>query len=347
MKFHTFLAVAAITLTGCKSTLVPESTTMITLPSCCASPDGMTIGKDGNIYLSINNAGEGFKFKNSGKIMRITKDDKIEHVFTLPPHPQTKVASPLGLVFAKDGNLYVSDNQAFAGGKNASRLLKITMKDNKAMKCETVAEGFMMANGITTIGDYIYINETNIDGSVKPMISGVYRFKLSELNPTQPIKVTGVNHPNFFLKVETNYKNDLMKVGANGIVADSKGNLYVCNFGESSILKVTLKSNGDVDKVTTLCKGQGLESTDGLQIDKEDNLWVADFMGNAVAYVDTENGKVNIIAKNKPGNGGLGKLDAPSECIRRGNKVYVSNIDITYGPNKADKLQTISVIKLK
>ena len=343
------LLATCATFVGCKtqSEFSPKAPTAITLPGNCDSPDGMTLAKDGNIYLSMNGTGIDFKFKNSGKIMRITKNDKLEEVFILPKHPKTKVASPMGLVFAKDGNLYVSDNQSFAGGKNLSRLLKLTIKGSKVVKCETVAEGFMMSNGITTIGDYLYINETNIDASKKPMISGVYRFKLSELDAKKPIKVTGVDHPNFFLKVETNYKNDLMKVGANGIAADSKGNLFICNFGEASILKVTLKENGEVNQVTTLCKGQGLESTDGLQIDSEDNLWVADFMGNAVACVDSQTGKVTIIAKNAPGNGDHGQLDAPSECIRRGDKLYVSNIDITYGPNKADEKQNISVIILK
>jgi len=311
------------------------------------SPDGMTIGKDGYVYLSMNAAGDGFKFPHPAKIMRISPDDKLEEFVTLPPHPETKVASPLGIVFGPDGNLYVSDNQAFAGGKQASRLLQVIIKDGKPESTGVVAEGFNMANGITTRGDYIYINETNIDADAKPMISGVYRFKVSELDPAKPIKVTGVDHSNFFLKVETDYANDLMKVGANGIDFDSKGNLYVCNFGEASVLKVTLKADGSVDQVTTLCKGQGLESTDGCHIDQDDNLWVADFMGNAVAKICTASGKVTIVAKNEPGDGADGALDAPSECIRRGNKVYVANIDITYGPNTADELQTISVIDLK
>ena len=41
-----------------------------------------------------------------------------------------------------------------------------------------------------------------------------------------------------------------------------------------------------------------------------------------------------------------GQLDAPSECIRRGKKVYVSNIDLTYGPNEADSHHSISVFEL-
>jgi len=312
------------------------------------SPDGMTIGADGCIYLSMNCAGDGFKFKHPAKIMRITPDDKLEEFLTLPPHPGTEVASPLGIVFASDGNLYVSDNQAFAGSNKASRLLQVVIKDGKPESTGVVATGLQMANGICALGDYVYLNETSIDADASPMVSGVYRFKVADLDPAKPIAVTGVDDPNFFLKVETDYgTNDLMKVGANGIGADSKGNLYVCNFGEASVLKVTLKADGSIDKVSELCKGQGMLSTDGLQVDAEDNLWVADFMGNAVAKICSASGKVTIVAKNQPGDGADGSLDAPSECIRRGDKVYVSNIDITYGPNTADDIQTISVIELK
>lgn len=308
------------------------------------SPDGMTIGADGYIYLSMNSVNGGFK--HPAKIMRISPDDKLEEFLTLPPHPGTKVASPLGLVFASDGNLYVSDNQAFAGSNKASRLLQVIIKDGKPQSTGVVAAGFQMANGIAASGDYIYLNETCIDADSKPMISGVYRFKISELDPSKPIAVTGVDDPHFFLKVETDYTSDVMKVGANGIGVDSKGNLYVCNFGEASVLKVTLKADGSIDQVTELCKGQGMESADGLQVDAEDNIWVADFLGNAVVKISSATGEVTIIAKNEPGDGADGSLDAPSECIRRGNKVYVSNIDLTYGPNTADDIQTISVIEL-
>jgi sugar lactone lactonase YvrE len=319
---------------------------LYTLADQYDSPDGMTIGKDGNIYLAMNSAGKEFKFKHPAKIMRITADDKLEEVGDLPPHPETKVASPLGIVFGPDGNLYISDCQAFAGGNKKSRVLRMTIKDGKAVKTATVVEGMQMANGIAVNGDYLYVNETDIDAEAKPMISGVYRFKIADLDPDNVIKVNGMDNPYFFLKVETDYANDFMKVGANGIDFDSKGNMYVCNFGEASVLKVTLKADGSVDQVTTLCKGQGMESTDGCHIDQNDDLWIADFVGNAIAKVCTHTGGVTIVAKNQPGDGIGGALDAPSECIRRGDKVYVSNIDITHGPNTHDDLQTMSVIDL-
>jgi len=344
---RTIWALAMVTMVGCVSAEMKTPTMGFDLGDKYASPDGMTIGPDGSIYLSMNGAGADFAFAHKARIMRITVDNELEEFFELPPHPDSKVASPLGLVFGPDGNLYVSDNQAFAGGENASRLLQIVIREGKPVSCGAVVTGLQMANGIAAWGDSLYLNETSIDADVNPMTSGVYRFKVTDLDPRKPIKVTGVEDPRFFLKIETAYADDLHKVGANGIDFDSKGNLYVADFGEAEIMKVTLKDDGSVDAVTTLCKGQGMESVDGFHIDEDDTLWAADFLGNAIARVNTTSGKVRIIAKNAPGDGKNGLLDAPSEVIRRGDTLYVSNIDITYGPNTADDLQTISLIRLK
>jgi streptogramin lyase len=85
-----------------------------------------------------------------------------------------------------------------------------------------------------------------------------------------------------------------------------------------------------------------------MQVDADDNLWIADFTGNAVLTVDTKTRASRIVAKSKPLETGVnGELDTPSECIRRGNKVYVSNIDLSSGNQAVDPVQTISVIPLK
>ena len=121
----------------------------------------MTIGADGKIYLSMTNV---TKPEFPAKVVRITKDDKIEEVIDLLPHPETGVAKPLGIVFGPDGNLYVSDNQSFATDEmNMSRLLKVYMNNGIAEKCELVASGFNMSNGITVRGNELFVAETNLN----------------------------------------------------------------------------------------------------------------------------------------------------------------------------------------
>ena len=81
-------------------------------------------------------------------------------------------------------------------------------------------------------------------------------------------------------------------------------------------------------------------------MDADGNCWVADFLGNAVIKIDKV-GKATIVAKNGESDGADGSLHAPSECIPRDGKLYISNINLTYGPHTASKLFTLSVIDLK
>jgi len=341
------LLILTLLAAGCATKVTVTKTyqpVAIKLPDKYNSPDGMALGKDGCIYVAMNNAGEDYKFKYPAKIVRITGKDKIEEVSDLPKHPETGVASPLGICFGSDGNLYVADNQMFATVKRGmSRLLRVNMAGSKATGVDVVATGLNVANGVTARGDAIYLSETTLD-TERPMSSGVYRFTLAELKAGQPVHLTGIGDPHLIFTLKTRNKD--FPVGANGVAFDPRGNLYICNFGDVEIWKLILDANGKVTSSGVFAQGGGLESVDGLQCDSQGNLWVADFIGNAIACIPTRTGKINIITKNTVSDGAYGELDAPSECIRRGDKVYVSNIDLTYGPNKADNVHTISVIDL-
>jgi hypothetical protein len=109
-----------------------------------------------------------------------------------------------------------------------------------------------------------------------------------------------------------------------------------------------LDADGKVVSQKVFAKGHGMESTDGIKFDpKTDDIYVADFVGDAVHKID-KNGKVTTIAKNEVNSGGVGgKLDKPSEVCLRGNKIYIANIDLPFGGNDYDDLHTISVIELE
>lgn len=312
------------------------------LPEKYNSPDGMTLGKDGCIYLAMNNV---VLQQHPAMILRITPDDKLEEVITLPPHPDTKLASPLGVAFGADGNLYVADCQAFCTKEPAkSRLLRVNMKDGKATGCDVVAVGFNMSNGVAAKGGCIYVCDTTLNKET-PMASGVYRFTISELDAKNPVKVTGLGDSHLIVKLSTQNKEH--PVGANGLDFDAAGNMYVCNFGDREVIKVVFAAAGKVKSQAVIAKDNGMESADGLHCDAAGNIWVADFLGNAVVRIDSKSGAVTVVAKNGESDGADGSLHAPSECIVRGNKLYISNINLTYGPHKSSKCYTISVVDLK
>ena len=60
-------------------------------------------------------------------------------------------------------------------------MLRIVVKDGKAVEAKPVVTGFHVSNAVIVRGDYLYVSETQIDAKAKPAVSGVMRFKLSEL----------------------------------------------------------------------------------------------------------------------------------------------------------------------
>jgi hypothetical protein len=248
----------------------------------------------------------------------------------------------------RDGNLYIADCKVFFGKEDhQSNLLRLVMNNGKPVRCEVVVKGFNMSNAVACHGDHVYVTETKLEREKSPLPSGVYRFSYDELDPADPIELQrGGTDPHLITSFTT--ENDEWPVGANGMGFDKKGNMYVCNFGEASLIKCTFDENGNVASQEVFARGCGMESTDGLKIHPENDqdIYIADFLGNAVHKVDGVTGEVTTIMKNANNTRGeLGLLDKPSEVCLRGDKIYVSNIDLNLDGNTYDDLHSITVIR--
>jgi len=330
-------------LAGCGGSRGPR--VAVLLPEKYNTPDGMVLGPDGYIYLSVPN----FNDTNyPAKVVRISEKDQVSEVCTLPVHPETGKAGPLGIDIGPDGHLYIADNQSMLGHNDyKSRLLRVIMRQGKAVASEVLVTGFLQSNAVSCHGDSVYVTETSLDLQADPMPSGVYRFRYSEFKGT-PIKLKpGGADEHLLVKFYT--KNKDWRVGANGMGFDALGNLYVCNFGDASLLRFTLDQTGKVTSTKVVAQGQPMKSTDGLKIHPETGqIYIADFLGNAVHKVCPETGKVTTIwANENNSDGARGLLDKPSEVCIRGKKIYVANIDLPFDGNEYDRLHTISVIPLK
>ncbi|NQT89420.1 SMP-30/gluconolactonase/LRE family protein [bacterium] len=345
------LLLVAVLATGCQQG-IKQAQVGFEMPEQYNTPDGMALDQQGNIILSMPNFNDN---TYPAKMMRITPDDKMEEIITLPVHPETKKVGPLGVDVAPNGDLYVADCQALAGDDNhKSRILRVVMKDGKAVRVEVVATGFVMSNAIVCHGDSVYMTESNLfsGAEVKAlgdkaglMRSGVYRFKIAELDAKKPYTaLPGGKDPHLVVTFET--KNPDW-VGANGMGFAADGSMYVCNFGDAQLLKFAFDKAGKVAAKTVVAEGQGMLCADGMKVHpKTGDVYIADFLGNAVHVIDVKTGKLTILAKNWNNTGAKGKLDRPSEVCIRGDKCYVANIDLPLAGNKYDVPHSISVIDL-
>lgn len=321
---------------------------LLELPDYCNTPDGMTILPDGNIILSVPN----FSDKTQPPVLvKITKDNKAELFMKLPPHPETRRIGPMGIRVSPSGDLYLADNQLFhhPDGKSLlfgkSRLLKIPMKDGKPGEPVVVAQGLNVANGVDIADGWVYLTETIMVPESKPLVSGVFRFRLDEegVQMKSPLK----DDPHFITALETQHKS--IPFGADGVAVDSKGNLFVGNFADGTMHKIVLDKDGKVVSNALFAKSPAMKSCDGMVCDKRtDKLYVADLVGNAVQVISPD-GSVQTLAKSPDGDGADGGLEAPCEVLLRGNEVIVSNMDfiVEGGVNtKSERPYTMSVIKL-
>ena len=205
-----------------------------------------------------------------------------------------------------------------------------------------------MANGVAAHGDAIYVTESTLlpEPGPGPMESGVYRFPIAELLAGKPLRVLpGGKDPHLVCKLVT--KSQEWRFGANGIGFGADGTMFVCNFGDAQLLAFQFDAAGKVRSRRVVAEGAPMLSADGLKVDPTTGLvYIADFLGNAVHCVCPTSGQVTVIAKNGLTDGRNGELDRCSEVCLRGQKIYVSNIDVPLAGNTFDKPYTVSVIDL-
>lgn len=332
--------------------LVPamqKSELFMELPDNCPTPDGMAVAPNGDLILACPNFAD---LSKPACLMRITKEGAISKWVDVPVLPETGWAAPMGLAFDDEGNLYICDNQGWSGAAKAAnkgRLLCLKFKDDKLAETTVVASGMEHPNGVRFRNGKLYVTQSSLSAIKDPsglLVSGVYCFDKNDKN----IRVTNTAaDKNLIATVIT--RNKGVQYGLDGIVFDQEGNLFVGNFGDGAIHKITLDKEGKVTANEVWAQDPAqLRTTDGMCIDDDGNIWIADFSENAVARVDKE-GRIQRIAQSPDCDGSNGTLDQPGEPIVWNGQVIVSCFDIVTGPDKTntkhDKPFTLAKLQLK
>jgi Gluconolactonase len=330
--------------------LPQKSELFMVLPDYCPTPDGMAIAPNGDLILACPNFAD---ISKPACIMRITTKGEISKWLDVPVLPETGWASPMGIAFNDDGDLFICDNQGWSGAeqaKNKGRILRLRFDENdNLIETIEVATGMEHPNGIRVHGGKLYVTQSILSDIEDPsglLVSGVYRFDMND----KDIQVSNtLEDKNLIATVIT--KNEEVQYGLDGIVFDKDGNLYVGNFGDGSIHKIIMDTSGKVTGNNLWAQDlTQLRTVDGICMDDDGNIWVADFSDNAVARVD-KNGKVQRIAQSPDGDGSDGGLDQPGEPIVWNGMVIVSCFDLVTGPDKVntkhDKPFTLVKLSLK
>ena len=347
IKFYTIIVVSLCFVVSCTSQEQKKAELFLDLPEYCNTPDGMTLGDDGNIYLSCPN------FNNPvfpGLVMKINPQNELSIFYAMPAHPETKMACPMGLDFGPDGNLYIADNQYFYDTDHKSRLIRIVFKDGKPVKSEIVVEGMNLANAVIWKGNDCFVSETRLNQDGDESTSGIYCFTLEEMNQGKVTLKPGKADEHLIADFKTAFTNRGDWAGADGMTIDSEGNLYTGNFGNGVMSKITFYGNGTVKSNEVFVQDKKMTCVDGIFYDAGTNLiYVADSEKNAVRTVTME-GKVGTLSENDDTNGADGGMDQPCEILIREDEMIIANFDMPFPglKNSAfDAPYTLSVIKLK
>lgn len=304
------------------------------LPEYVSTPDGMAIAPDGDLVLACPN------FANpaqQGCLLKIDKNKNIKKWADVPLLAETGRSHPMGIAFGPDGDIYICDNQGWPGAPELQfkgRILRLRIENDKLVKTTVVAEGMEHPNGIRIRNGYMYVTQSLLSKVKDPsglLVSCVYKFALDDEN----IKVTNTLEDKNILTTFITL-NEECQYGADGIVFDKEGNLYVGNFGDGAVHKITFNEDGTAKENKVWAKDPAqLQTTDGMIFNDEGELFIADFSANAVAKVTPE-GKVVRIAQSPDTDGFNGELDQPGEPIIWQGKLILSCFDLVTGPDKVN-----------
>lgn len=345
------------------------------LPDFAVTPDGMAIAPDGELVVACPNfasyAAGASKPSVPGCLIKVDKNGRVRKWVDVPILAETGRACPQGIEFGPQGELYVVDNQNWWGNGangeiNQGRILRLTIKDNRIVDFAVVAKGISHPNGIRYYKGDLYVTVSMLPKVKRPdglLTSAVYRFPSSGREIAVENTLADRN-----LLASYVTQNRFVQYGLDGIVFDSKGNLFVGNFGDGTLYKIAMDARGGVVSNTVFARTDldltvdpktpgyiekamraKMRTTDGMIVDAEDNIYIADFSNNAIAKV-TPRGEVSVLAQNRDADGQHGELNEPGEPIVWNGRLIVSNFDAVTGPDKVSTKHvppaTLSAIQL-
>lgn len=298
------------------------------------TPDGIAVDPDGNLIVACPNFAD---LSMKSCVLKIDKDHNIKKWFDVPVNEYTGEARAMGIEFGPEGDLFLVDNAGWTGRDDlvyTGRILRLKVDESGVAETTVVADNMEHPNGLRVRDGYIYVTQSTMARQKTEsgkLMSCVYRFPVDAKN----IHCTNsLADPNILLTFITENPDD--QYGVDGIVFDAAGNLYVGNFGDGLVHKITFNDDGSVkENLRWAQDSANLRCTDGMTIDAHGNIYVADFTANAIARISPD-GVVKRIAVSPDSDGLHGELDQPGEPCVWGDKIVISCFDLVTGGDKVN-----------
>jgi sugar lactone lactonase YvrE len=299
LKAATVLALLLLTAPSASHAWIRlPATTFATLPADTHNPEGITVDRHGNVYVTTFDvtkaAGPGdlLVFHHSGRLLRrVSVAGSSNLLLDLAFHPVT-------------GALLVIDfgNQ---------QVLTVDPRTGSSSVFTTIPGGADAGPNVLTF-----------DHAGNVYISDSFQGTIWKTGP-------GGGDPTAWKTDELLATTGVPPFGANGLAFNNAGTtLFVCNTGSDTVVQIPVGAGGNASTASVFVNS--VNGCDGLIIDEHDNLWIA---ANQADEIVVLNPSGRVIAK----LGDFGGIDPhgsprgllfPASLARHGHFIYVTNLSL-------------------
>jgi sugar lactone lactonase YvrE len=269
----------------------------------CPNPEGIAVDTHGFVYASA------FSFTPVAQICVLDPGGRLVDKIPVPAGPAGSAAL-LGMLFIPHEGLFVTD---FADGASPhGRLLRVDRRGG----VHVVAEGFAAPNAIA------------VDRRGRLYVSDSFAGTITRMRADGSGRTTWISDPLLTTAGQPPF-------GANGLAFDAAERfLYVANTGDSNVLRIPLRRDGNAGPIEVWAHGadldqrtgatQSLHGADGIQFDVDGNLWVCANQANEVQVL-SPSGELRARYR----GAGADALDFPASLAFVGRTLYLTNLSLT------------------
>ena len=233
------------------------------------------------------------------------------------PTTQGMLNHPYGLALDKNGNLYIADN-----GNHAIRIVSPGASISTFAGNQTYNFGYAGDGAAATLAQLTYPTDVAVDSSGNVYIADYGNFVIRQVTTDGVIHTyAGNNTPGY--SGDGGAPTSAALYQPFGVAVDSSGNLYISEYGDSRIRKVTPSTSTTSGTTTTTTAGKistiagtgsfgfagdGSTATSGqlnlphgIAVDSGGNVYVADWGNNRIRKI-ASGGNISTVAGNGLGS---------------------------------------------